>query len=90
MAFMHTASNECLRSELDLWLVPPTQTALEATHWVPYKPLTTLDSSNTVEFTAPGVGHEYIDPAHTLLYTVKTKEWVWKDYGENFHTEPYG
>ena len=72
MAFMHAASSECLRSELDLWLVPPTQTALEATHWVPYKPLTTLDSSNTVEFSIPGAGNEYIDPAHTLLY-VKAK-----------------
>lgn len=72
MAFMHTASSECLRSELDLWLVPPTQTALESSHWVPYKPLTTLDASNTVEFSVPGVGHEYIDPAHTLLY-VKAK-----------------
>ncbi|XP_034243508.1 uncharacterized protein F54H12.2-like [Thrips palmi] len=72
MAFMHAASSECLRSELDLWIIPPTQTALESTHWVPYKPLTTLDSSNTVEFSIPGVGHEYIDPAHTLLY-VKAK-----------------
>lgn len=72
MAFMHSASNECVRSELDLWLVPPTQTALERTQWVPYKPLTTLDASNTVEFCVPGVGHEYIDPAHTLLY-VKAK-----------------
>lgn len=69
---MHTASSECLRSELDLWVVPPTQTALESTHWIPYKPLTTLDSSNTVEFSIPGVGHEYIDPAHTLLY-IKAK-----------------
>ena len=72
MAFMHTASSECLRSELDLWVVPPTQTALESTHWIPYKPLTTLDSSNTVEFSIPGVGHECIDPAHTLLY-IKAK-----------------
>ena len=69
---MHAASSECLRSELDLWVIPPTQTALESTHWVPYKPLTTLDSSSTVEFSIPGVGHEYLDPAHTLLY-VKAK-----------------
>ena len=72
MAFMHSESSECLRSELDLWMIPPTQTVLEGTHWVPYKPLTTLDSANTVEFSIPGVGHEYIDPAHTMLY-VKTK-----------------
>ena len=69
---MHAASSECLRSELDLWVIPPTQTALESTHWVPHKPLTTLDSSSTVEFSIPGVGHEYIDPARTLLY-VKAK-----------------
>lgn len=69
---MHAASNECLRSELDLWIVPPTQTALEATHWVPYKPLTTLDSSNTVDFCIPAAGSEYVDPAHTILL-VKAK-----------------
>jgi hypothetical protein len=39
---------------------------------VPYKPLTTLDAANTVEFSVPGVGNEYIDPAHTMLY-VKAK-----------------
>lgn len=68
MALMHSASTVCTRSELDLWVVPPTQTLIEGSHWVPYKPLTTLDSSNTIEFCIPGVGHEYIDPAHTKLY----------------------
>lgn len=77
---MHSGSSEGLRSELDLWIVPPTQTALEASHWVPYKPLTTLDAANTVEFSIPGVGHEYIDPAHTLLY-VKAK--IVKSNGAN-------
>ena len=74
---MHAASSECLRLELDLWVIPPTQTALESTHWVPYKPLTTLDSSSTVEFSIPGVGHEYIDPAHTLLYVHGKKNVSW-------------
>lgn len=69
---MHSESHESLRSELDLWLLPPTQTVLEGSRWVPYKPIATLDNANTVEFSVPGVGHQYIDPAHTLLY-VKAK-----------------
>lgn len=66
---MHSASCECLRSELDLWDIPPTQTAIEGSHWVAYKPVTTLDASMTVEFCIPGFGQEYLDPAHMGLLT---------------------
>ncbi|KAK3911227.1 hypothetical protein KUF71_013741 [Frankliniella fusca] len=67
MSFLHNASAEALRTELDLWAIPPTQTVLEGGQWTPYKPITSIDQSNTVEFCVPGTGHEYIDPAHTLL-----------------------
>lgn len=68
MAFLHTSSAESLKTELDLWAVPPTQTAVETGHWVTVNPLSTLDDANTIEFVVPGNGEEYIDPAHTLLY----------------------
>jgi len=67
MALLHTASAEALRTELDLWAIPPTQTVLEGGQWTHFKPVTSIDQSNTVEFCVPGTGHEYIDPAHTLL-----------------------
>lgn len=67
MAFLHNASAEALRTELDLWAIPPTQTVLEGGQWIPYKPITSIDQSGTIEFCVPGTGHEYIDPAHTLL-----------------------
>ena len=72
MAFLHSASDEVLRSELDLWVLPPTQTVVESGQWVPYKPLTSLDQANSIEFCCPGTGNEYLDLAHTLLY-VKAK-----------------
>lgn len=72
MAFLHPHSGEALRSELDLWTVPPTQTALEEAQWQHYKPVTSISQSNSIEFCVPGAGTDYIDPAHTLLY-IKVK-----------------
>lgn len=69
MAYLHHASLDALRSELDLWTLPPTQTVIEGSQWVPYKPVTSIDQSNTIEFCIPGTGSEYIDPAHTLIIT---------------------
>ena len=71
MAFLHSASTEALRSELDLWALPPTQTVLEDSQWVPYKPIASIDQSNTIEFCVTG-NEFYIDPSHTLL-CVKAK-----------------
>lgn len=68
MSFLHSASAEALRSELDLWTIPPTQTVVEGGQWTPYKPVSSIDQSNTIQFCIPGTGHEYIDPAHTLLH----------------------
>lgn len=72
MAFLHSASGEALRSELDLWSLPPTQLSIEGGSFIPYKPIASLDQANTVEFCIPGSGSEYLDVAHLLLY-VKVK-----------------
>lgn len=68
MAFIHTSSVESLKSELDLWSVPPTQTAVEHGHYIAINPLSPLDDSSCVQFVIPGNANEYIDPAHTLVY----------------------
>lgn len=38
MSFLHTHSSECLKSELDLFSLPPTQTSIESSQWIHYKP----------------------------------------------------
>lgn len=67
MAYLHAASSEALRSELDLWALPPTQTVLEQSQWIPFKPVSSIDQSNTIEFCVPGTGSEYLDGSHTLI-----------------------
>jgi len=42
MSFLHTHSSECIKSELDLFSLPPTQTSIESSQWIYYKPVTLL------------------------------------------------
>jgi len=72
MAFAHDMSCECTKSELDLFTVPPTQTAMEHGSWVEYHPLTTIGDGSPIEFDVSGTGDDYIDFANTLLH-VKAK-----------------
>ena len=67
MAFLHTHSCECLKSELFLFEIPPTQTTIESSHYVQHKPISSLTDDSPKEFVLPGNGEEYIDLAHTIL-----------------------
>lgn len=67
MAFLHSSSCECTKSELDLFSIPPTQTSIEKGDWVQYKPLAALTDDSPIEFVIPGIGDEYIDLSHTML-----------------------
>lgn len=67
MAFLHAHSCECLKSELELFSLPPTQTTIEGSNWVYYKPISSLTDDSPIEFVVPGHGDEYIDLAHTML-----------------------
>lgn len=67
MAFLHAHSCECLKTELELFTLPPTQTTIEGTQWVYYKPISSLTDNSPIEFVIPGQGDEYIDLAHTML-----------------------
>lgn len=67
MAFLHSNSCECTKSELDLFSIPPTQTSIEKGDWVQYKPLAALTDDSPIEFVIPGIGDEYIDLSHTML-----------------------
>lgn len=44
MALIHPQSCPCVKSELDLFSVPPTQQSVEHGHWVEYHPVAPLGS----------------------------------------------
>ena len=67
MAFVHRQSCEGVKSELDLFAVPPTQTSIDDGRWVEHQPLTSLDSRGPIEFMLPGTGDAYLDLANTYL-----------------------
>ena len=68
MAFLHSQSGECLKSELDLFSVPRTQTSIEGGGYVEYNPISSLNHSAPIEFVINGSGQEYIDLANTQIY----------------------
>ena len=67
MAFVHRQSCEGVKSELDLFAVPPTQTSIDDGRWVEHQHLTSLDSGGPIEFMLPGTGDAYLDLANTYL-----------------------
>ncbi|XP_036142112.1 uncharacterized protein F54H12.2-like [Monomorium pharaonis] len=67
MSFLHTHSSECLKSELDLFSLPPTQTSIESSQCIYYKPVTSLANDAPIKFVIPGHGEDYLDLTHTML-----------------------
>ncbi|KAJ8665705.1 hypothetical protein QAD02_007367 [Eretmocerus hayati] len=54
MAFVHTQSCECLKSELLLFEIPPTQTTIEGSRYIQYKPISSLTDDSPIEFIVSG------------------------------------
>lgn len=67
MALIHQDSMEILKSELELFTVPPTQTSIEETRFVEYYPQTAL-GHGPVEFHIPPNDKEYFDLQNSFLY----------------------
>ena len=80
MAFIHPQSCECVKSELDLFSVPPTQTSIESGSWVEYNPISTITDATPIEFVINGSGADYVDMANTQLL-VRAK--ITRPGGEN-------
>uniref|UniRef100_A0ABD2XMC8 Coat protein n=1 Tax=Trichogramma kaykai TaxID=54128 RepID=A0ABD2XMC8_9HYME len=74
MAFLHSHSSECMTSSLDLFSLPPTQTSIESSNYVHFKPISSLSAENDapIEFVVPAASDYYLDLAHTMLH-VKVK-----------------
>ena len=58
-----SASCACGKSELELFSVPPTQTAIDSSQWVDYRSTTTLSDLSLIT----GSGEEYVDLSETYL-----------------------
>lgn len=68
MSLLDGDSCECVKSELDLFNLPPTQTSVEETRFEKYYPLTSLDRGGPLEFKIVSSDREYIDPEYIFLY----------------------
>ena len=66
MNFVHSGSQECTKSELDLFSVPPTQISLEKGHWIDHQPVASLADGGAITFLSPGT-EDYVDLARTIL-----------------------
>ena len=67
MSFLHSHTEPCLKSELDLFTLPLTQTAIESSRWVLYKPISSLTDESPIEFCVNSQNEDYFDLAHTML-----------------------
>ncbi|XP_073517424.1 uncharacterized protein F54H12.2-like [Phyllobates terribilis] len=68
MAFLHDASVEWAKSELDIFDIPPTQTSIEKSLFVEVQPIAALSDNAPLEFFISGSGDYYFDLNNTLLY----------------------
>ena len=50
MNFVHSESQECTKSELDLFSMPPTQVSLEKGHWIDHQPVSSLSDNGPITF----------------------------------------
>ena len=68
MALVHQNSCECTKSELDLFVVPPTQTSVEHGYWEQKGLTSTLTDQGPYEFTVSGAADDHIDLFNTYLF----------------------
>ena len=61
-------SENCYKSELDLFTIPPTQTAVEDGIYDTILPNSGFETNNNIEFRIPGDSVHYIDLSATELY----------------------
>ena len=81
--FVHSKSQECTKSELDLFSVPPTQVSLEKGYWIDHQPVSSVSDKGPVTFLSPGT-EDYVDLSKTIL-VVRTK--VTKADGANLNAD---
>jgi len=65
-------SCDCVRSELELFDIPPTQTSIEECRYEKRGPTTSLDRGGPLEFKVHVGDEEYLDPGDSFVY-IKAK-----------------
>ena len=90
MEYLHPLSAPATKSELELFRVPPTQTAIESKYEVEYRPTSSLESTKTLEFIIPPsddftdlstfkiYAQVKISPNFTKAATEEEKKEVWE------------
>ena len=68
MSLVDSNSCICVKSELDIFSVPPTQTSIEDGITVDYHPIASLVDTGPIEFDIPASIEYYLDPAHVYLH----------------------
>ena len=53
MALIHPDTQEVMKSELELFSLPPTQTSIEETRYEKYYPQTSLDKGGPLDYSIP-------------------------------------
>ena len=77
---IHKDSVACAKAELDLFLIPPTQTAIEKGYFIEFHPLSNIQDGQPLEFSISGNGEDYMDLSSSYLH-VKVK--IIKSDGNN-------
>ena len=68
MSLLDSFSCECLKSELDIFSVPSTQTSIEQTVYKKYHPVSTVIGHSPLEFHVPATDEDYLDLQQSFLY----------------------
>lgn len=68
MAYITSHKSPTIKTELDLFAVPPTQTSVESGSIQCYRPVSALTNTSPIEFIVPASSEEYIDLAHTSIH----------------------
>jgi len=86
MAFVSDFACECVKTELDIFAVPPTQTSIQQAEWVEYQPLTNILGSAPIEFGVIGSGEEiYRSVKCHAVRTSKNHQKQQCEPGRRFH-----
>ena len=66
MSFVHSSSEECTKSELDLFFLPSTQVTLEKGHWLDHLPVSSIADGGSITFLCLGT-EDYVGLSKTIL-----------------------
>ena len=66
MNFVHSKSQECMKTEVYLFSVYPTHISLEKEHWIDHRPVSSLPDGGPITFLSTGT-EDYVDLSKTII-----------------------